>query len=228
MTAPTTSRGSAAAKSGYTYECNVHARLKILFFNGEPVRLSEPARADKHAHDLTLLNNGLTLEVKTKGAIEGGGCTMALCDGVLQLPEQSVLRGFLPPDTPPPWDGRIPSCLTGDKSVATWLAEKGSFKGIYIPVSSSAVAEYYRAKGTMYLQIEGKGIYHTGDDIMGWDVPKFETGCKIRIRLKQHGSSPVPQDCQACFNYDRNGLPPSPYDFMDLARLPPGFTLAAE
>ncbi len=221
------SRGAAAAKSGFEYERELYRTLQTLTWNGEPVRLSDPAGANKHAHDIILLNNGLTFEAKTKGATEGGGCTMSLKDGAFQLPEQSVLRGFFPSDFQL-WDGKIPSFLTGDKSEATWLAEKDFFKGIYLPASPSAVAEYYRAKGTMYMQIEGKGIYHTGDDRMGWGVPKFEPECRVRIRLKQHHSGSVPQDCQACFNYNGKTLPPTPYDFLDPLRLPPGFTRPGE
>lgn len=152
---------------------------------------------------------------------------MTLKDGAFQLPDQAVLRRFVPPDLRL-WDGKIPSFLTGDKSPDTWLAEKPLFKGIYIDALPSAVADYYRAKGTLYIQIEGRGLYHTGEDVMGWGVPKFEPSCRVRIRLKQHGSGSVPQDCQACFTYDGKSLPPSPYDFMDLTRLPPGFTRAAE
>lgn len=221
------SRGGAAAKSGFKYEHAVHACLQTLRWNNEAVRVSDPAGANKNAHDITVLNNGLTLEAKTKGATEGGGCTMALKDGAFQLPTQSVLRSFLP-ETLVLWDGRIPSCLTGDKSEETWKAEKVFFKGMYIPAARSAVADYYRAKGTMYMQIEGKGLYHTGEDVLGWGVPKFEPECRVRIRLKQHHSGSVPQDCQACFNYNGKTLPPSPYDLMDPTRLPPGFTRAAE
>jgi hypothetical protein len=217
------SRGAAAAKSGFNYERAVHAHLQTLAWHGDQVRLSDPAGANKSAHDLTLLNNGLTIEAKTKGATEGGGCTMSLRDGAFQLPEQSVLRAFLPPDLRL-WDGKVPTCLTGDRSESIWLAEKSSFKGVYVPASPSAVADYYRAKGTMYMQIEGHGLYHTGEDTMGWGVPKFEPECRVRIRLKQHGSGSVPQDCQACFNYSGKSLPPSPYDLMDATRLPPGFT----
>lgn len=221
------SRGGAAAKSGFEYERSIHTTLQTLTWNGETIRLSDPAGANKHAHDIAILNNGLTLEAKTKGATEGGGCTMTLRDDVFQLPEQSVLRSFFPSDFLP-WNGKVPSCLCGDKSESTWLAEKDSFPGIYITASSSAVADYYRAKGTMYMQIEGKGLYHTGDDVMGWGVPKFEPECRLRIRLKQHHSGAVPQDCQACFNYLGKTLPPSPYDFLDPSRLPPGFTRAGE
>jgi hypothetical protein len=85
------------------------------------------------------------------------------------------------------------------------------------------VAENYRAKGAHYIHVRGKGIYHTGEDPMGWGVPMFVTPCKLRIRAKQHGSGSVPQDVQVSLTYD-NKLAPSPYDFMDLTRLPPGFT----
>jgi hypothetical protein len=219
-------RGAASAQSGFAFERAVHTQLLTLLWKDETVRLSDPAGANKTAHDITMLNNGLTLEAKTNGATEGGGCTMRLVDGAFQLPDQSVLRRFLPPDLVL-WGGKVPSCLTGDRSVETWHAEKGSFKGVYIPALPSAIADNYKAKGTMYMQIEGRGLYHTGDDPMGWGVPKFEPECRVRIRLKQHGSSPVPQDCQACFNYDPKSLPPTPYDLMDMTRLPPGFTPVA-
>jgi hypothetical protein len=218
-------RGAFA--SGAAYERAIHARLRSCTYKNEPVRVSDPAGANKTAQDLTVLNNGLTLEAKTRKATEGGGCTLTLQEGVLCPPVQSVLRQYYPTDLRL-WEGRIPSCLTGDRSLATWTAEKEHFKGVYLPVPSTAVAEYYRAKGTMYMQIEGKGLYHTGVDTMGWGVPLFELPCRIRIRLKQHSGDPVPQDVQACFNFKTATLAPSPYDFMESARLPPDFALAAE
>jgi hypothetical protein len=126
----------------------------------------------------------------------------------------------------PLWSGFVPSCMKGDKSDATWFAEKHLVEDIKKPVPSSVVADYYRAKGTQYIQIEGKGLYHTGSDVLSWGVPKFEPACKVRIRMKQHNGGHVPQDCQASFNYAQKTLPPSPYDLME--RLPPGFTRAAE
>ena len=58
-------RGAAAARSGFAYERAVHARLLTLRWKDEPIRLSDPAGASKKDHDLTMLNNGLTLEAKT-------------------------------------------------------------------------------------------------------------------------------------------------------------------
>jgi hypothetical protein len=221
-------RGGAAYASGAAYEHAVRDQLNKLCYKGERVQVSDPAGANPTAHDLVLLNLNLTLEVKTHAAVEGGGCKLPLSNDAFQLPpDSSVLRSFLPSDLIL-WNGKVPSCLNGDRSVETWKAEKSLFKGVYIPAPSSAVAEYYRAKGTMYMQIKGRGLYHTGDDVLGWGVPKFEPECSVRIRLKQHGSGSVPQDCQACFNYKPKTLLPTPYDFMDPTRLPPGFTLAGE
>lgn len=214
--------------SGLEYETSVQARLRSLSYLGDPVVVSDVAGSNKSAHDIVIQSPVyVPLEAKRANASEGGGCTMRLRDGKIQLPENSVLQSFLPADFKL-WDGRIPSCLTGDKSVETWNAEKPLFHGIYLPVSSSAVADYYRAKGTFYLQVEGHGLYHTGEDVYGWGVPKFVCDCKIRIRLKQHHSSSVPQDVQACFNYKVNTLPPSLYDFMSEDRLPPGFLVPVE
>jgi hypothetical protein len=224
------SRGKAAAKSGFGNEQSVHAQLQRLVYNGERVRVSEPAGANRNAQDHTLLNCGdLTMESKTAGAFEGGAKTMKFRDGAFQLPNHPLLREMvLSVTTLPLWDGFVPSCMKGDKSEAAWLAEKDRVKDIRHEVPSSVVAEYYRTKGTQYIQVEGNGLYHTGEDVKGWGVPKFEPSCEIRIRMKQHHGGCVPQDCQASFNYKRRTLPPSPYDFMNSSRLPPGFTLAEE
>lgn len=224
------SRGKAAAVSGFGNEQAVHAQLQRLVYNCERVRVSAPAGANKNAQDHTLLNCGdLTIESKTAGAFEGGAKTMKFRDGAFQLPDHPLLcEMVLSVTTIPLWDGFVPSCMKGDKSEASWLAEKDHVKEIRREVPSSVVAEYYRAKGTQYIQVEGNGLYHTGYDVKGWGVPKFEPTCEIRIRMKQHGGGSVPQDCQASLNYKRRTLPPSPFDFMDSSRLPPGFALAEE
>lgn len=224
------SRGGAASKSGFNHEHAVHARFQRLAYNGERVVVSDPAGSNKNAQDHILVNcGGLAIETKTKGAFEGGAKTMKYRDGAFQLPEHSLLRNIVLSATPMPlWDGFIPSCMKGDKTDVTWLAEKERTPEIRKPVPSSVVADYYLAKGTNYIQIEGKGLYHTGEDVKGWGVPKFEPICTVRIRMKQHHRGSAPQDCQASFNYKSKSLPPSPYDFMDDTRLPPGFTLVVE
>lgn len=224
------SRGAAAAKNGFRNEQAVHAQIQRLNYNGERVQVADPAGANKSAHDHTFLNcGGLTIESKTAGAFEGGGKTMKYRDGAFQPPDHSILHEMVLSVTSLPlWGGFVPSCMKGDKSETTWLAEKHFVEEIRHPGPSSVVADYYRKKGTHYIQVEGKGLYHTGDDVKGWGVPKFEPTCTIRIRMKQHGPGSVPQDCQASFNYSERSLPPTPYDMMDLERLPPGFTSAVE
>ena len=222
------SRGAAATSSGFTNEKVFRTQLQQLAYNGTPLVVSDVAGSNKTAHDVSILSPILvTFETKTLNASEGGGCTLRLRDGVFQLPENAILRSYLPTEFRP-WEGRVPSCLRGDTSLETWEAEKDSFKGIYLPADPSAIAQYYRAKGTHYIQVERRGLFHTGDDVHGWGVPVFEPTCRVRIRLKQHHSGSVPQDVQACFNYASHTLPPSPYDLMDPARLPPGFALAVE
>lgn len=216
---------SNAYANGVRVEKMVQQRLMTLLYKGKPMKVSKTAGADKSAHDI-VVSHLFNLETKSLHASEGGGCTLRFRDGAFQLPEHPALREGIEAYGKPLWDGRIPSFLTGDRSINTWNAEKKQFPGIYIPVGSSAVADYYQRKGTQYIYVQGKGLYHTGEDPLELGVPKFELPCRIRIRLKQHHSNSVPQDAQACFNYKIRGLPKSPYDFMDPARLPPGFTEA--
>jgi hypothetical protein len=96
-----------------------------------------------------------------------------------------------------PFKGNVPSFVNGDKSFETWVNEKHNFKGEYIPVRDDAVTQYYANKGSKYIYIESKGMYHTGEDPCKFGVPLFLASTRIRIRCKQHGSSSVPGSVMA-------------------------------
>ena len=220
------SRGSGGPASGKKNEQEVCEQLRRLRYRGEAIGVADPAGTNKSAHDTILTIPGMSpiaLELKSSGTPEGGGSNLVYHDGQYDLPKNPILREYYPVGFQP-WDGRAPSCFKDDKSSETWEKERNSFKAIYIDVDNTAVSRYYRAKGAHYIHVRGKGVYHTGEDPMGWGVPVFAPHCKIRIRAKQHKGTSVPQDVQASFNFYNNTLEPSPYDFMDLARLPPGFT----
>ena len=216
--------GGKAASSGKANEREFCDQLRRLRYHGEAIGVADPAGTNKSAHDTVLTFPGkrpIALELKESKAAEGGGSNLPYRDGRYDLPKNPILREYYPAGFQP-WDGRAPSCFKGDRSPETWKREKASFPGIYMEVENTAVSRYYRAKGTDYIHIRGKGIYHTGEDPMGWGVPMFTPPCRIRIRAKQHHGTPVPQDVQVCLNFRSQDLEKSPYDFMDLARLPPG------
>lgn len=218
--------GSKAASSGKANERTFCDQLRRLRYRGEAIGVADPAGTKKDAPDTVLTLPGMrpiVLELKENKASEGGGSNLVYHDGHYARPKNPVVDRYYPAGYQP-WEGRAPSCLVDDKSPETWAREKDSFPGLYLEVSNTAVSEYYRTKGADYIHVRGKGIYHTGEDPMRWGVPMFTPPCRIRIRAKQHHGTSVPQDVQVCFNFRSQELETSPYDFMDLARLPPGFT----
>jgi hypothetical protein len=125
-----------------------------------------------------------------------------------------------------PFQGRIPSFLKGDKRPEQWVVEKHLFPDEFIPVDTKKVTEYYRRKGESYIQIEGKGLYHLGTDILGCGVPEFGCDTFLRIRCKCHKSTPMYRSIMTSFVYKKETLPASPYDL--LIHPPPCFTKQEE
>lgn len=161
------------------------------------------------------------LEAKTLNASEGGQRKFNLKDGVLELPNDDrtrIHRALLPPNFTL-WEGRVPSFLRGDRTQETWDREAASFRDVYINADANAVANFYKEKGTHYIQIEGKGLYHTGEDPCNFGVPLFSCITRLRIRCKRHHGS-VPGTVMAALNYNKNTLPNTPFCLMN-GPLPP-------
>jgi len=177
--------------AGRSYEI----RVRNAFRQRGIETLDQTAGATK-ANDVTIIVDGVHhgVEVKTKNAFEGGQGTFQFRDGRLTMNDpffRSLINNHVP------FEGRIPSFLRGDKTFETWIAEKRNFKPSYIPVGDDAVTRYYANKGSTYIYIETKGLYHTGKDLCLLGVPEFQGKTRVRIRCKQHGSSSVPGSVMA-------------------------------
>jgi hypothetical protein len=147
-------------------------------------------------NDVVIVHNGqhYGIEVKSKNASEGGQKMFQFRDDRLHLDDtyfKSLIGDYVP------FNGKVPSFFKGDKSIETWIREKHLFKGEYIPVGKTAVTQYYANKGSKYIHIETKGLYHTGEDPCEFGVPLFSADTRIRIRCKQHGKSSVPGSVMA-------------------------------
>jgi hypothetical protein len=152
------------------------------------------------------------LEAKTLNASEGGQRKFYLKEGVLELPNDDrtrIHRALLPPDFKL-WEGRVPSFVKGDRTQETWNKEAASFRDVYVNADNTAVAKFYKEKGTHYIQIEGKGLYHTGEDPCNFGVPLFSCSTRLRIRCKRHKGS-IPGTVMAALNYNKNTLPKTPF-----------------
>jgi hypothetical protein len=161
------------------------------------------------------------LEAKTLNASEGGQRKFNLKDGVLELPDEErtkIHKALLPPGFKL-WEGRIPSFVKGDRTQETWNKERAIFRDVYVDADNTTIADFYKKKGTHYIQIEGKGLYHTGEDPCGFGVPLFSCATRLRIRCKRHKGS-VPGTVMAALNYNKNTLPNTPFCLMK-GPLPP-------
>jgi hypothetical protein len=67
--------------------------------------------------------------------------------------------------------------------------ETPEFKDTYISCGDNTISQLYKAKGCQYIQVDGKGLYHTGEDTCDFGVPYFECPQRVRIRLKVHTRS---------------------------------------
>ena len=85
--------------------------------------------------------------------------------------------------------GDIPPFLLRALTYEEWTNVKkvsGKFEDHYVACSNDTISNLYLAKGCQYLQVKGKGLYHTGQDVCGFGVPYFECDQQIRIRIKVH------------------------------------------
>ena len=88
--------------------------------------------------------------------------------------------------------GKTPTFLEHPVTHSEWTAikkETPEFKDTYISCGDNTISQLYKAKGCQYIQVDGKGLYHTGEDTCEFGVPYFECPQRIRIRLKVHTRS---------------------------------------
>lgn len=221
--APLASRASRIpVASGIEFEKKVaHIVSRLLYLN-HPLHVETTAKTG-HLPDIRFSVNGYTvgIEVKRRNAFEGGGKAFTFTNGTLVM-NDPFFKTFLP-EGYMPFNGRIPKFKLTPKSdpesLEEWLKEKSEFCDEKIEVSSeTTVSNYYLKQGSNYILIEGKGLYHTGIDILDLGVPFFKCKCSIRVRCKQHHSTSLPGSIQASINYLKKSIIASPYDLE--TRLP--------
>jgi hypothetical protein len=200
--APVQPTKKKAAFEGKKYEDAVRACLLRA-------GLQVPATAGStNGPDVTVALAGggkVCIEVKSRRATEGGQRTLKPAEDRL-VADGDVL-----------WDGKLPSFLKGDASEETWKLEKASFPGLYFARPATAVGAFYREKGSAYIQIQGKGLYHTGEDVLKLGVPEFSATTRLRIRCKQFDKSPVPKAVMSSLVFSRKMVQPSTLDLETMS-----------
>ena len=218
------SRGRNCLKNGKQQEETIRNRLQQLKQEKFDIVCDEKTSGSQITPDITfqLKGNIYKIEIKTKRAFEAGGRAFQYKDEQLIM-EDPFFRSLLPKNYVP-FEGKIPSFKKGDKSLETWSREKQNFKEERIVLDDlDQVALQQKAQGSSYIQIEGYGLYHTGEDVLDLDVPMFTCKVTLRVRCKQHGKTSLPGSVQASINQNKKQLSKSCYD-LD-TNLPPKLTV---
>jgi hypothetical protein len=123
------------------------------------------------------------------------------------------------------FNGKLPPFMERTMTHPEWVAIKSEdtdFKDHYIPdIPSTTIADLYKKKGCSYLQVDSKGLYHTGEDRCHFGVPLFELPQRLRIRIKIHGTNPFKASVTvAAQPVNLATLVPSPFSLDSLERLP--------
>jgi hypothetical protein len=227
------SKGANSFKKGRAYELKMADRLAALAYKSTSVQVGATAAATANPDiPLTIPMPAETLkiniEAKNKGAFEGGCKKLDSTPQGMQIIEDCIQK-FIMGDKAL-YNGAILPWTQGLKTPEDWQKEKHIFeKDVYMEAAEDAVAMYYASKGTHYIQIEGKGLYHTGADPLDLGVPMFKSKVSLRIRCTKHmrkiGGSRVPTDITAALQFNRRALVASPYTLDEGGQLPPHFDM---
>lgn len=171
----------------------------------------------KNEPDIVVEINGIKtgIEVKGEKATECGQKKFSLKEGILFLGESIHLRILdifhqnRIPEEYILFDGQIPLFLTQKKiSEKEWKTCLDTFKLKVEFPKGNYIAEYYRGKGSSYIQLGDKGLFSTGEDPFGWKVPILETSGHLRIRCKKHSKTSF--SLMACLVCDLKSVISSP------------------
>jgi hypothetical protein len=222
------SRGANSFKSGNEYEQKCHSILQSITYRGEKLTV-KPAAGATHDCDVICLvpvsGNIIPVgfEVKNLGAFEGGAKKLYSTPTGMTILEEGIHKSII--GDRQLYGGAILPWYQNKKTLEDWKAVEHIFKpDIYIETSHDSVANYYRKKGTYYIQIEGKGLYHTGEDILELGVPMLTSVVKMRIRSSKHIKNGIPMDITAALQFNRRTIGKSPYS-LEGGQLPPCMTL---
>lgn len=220
-------QGSKSFAAGKTYQTHICEKLNRLQLGGIRCNAVEVDGA-KAGADISLISHlNVGIETKNKGAFEGGCKKMTYNTETrrLEIVENSIHKIILGDAII--YEGRNLPWYEGKKSLEDWQQVKALFsKDIYLAATNDAISDYYRTSGVAYIQIENKGLYHTGADPLKLEVPYFSCEIKLRIRSTKHKKKGISSDVTAALQYNKRLLIKSPFSLDDNGQLPPNMNYA--
>lgn len=235
------SKGQRCVLNGRRYEQKVHSVLLKTKINGNPFNTQAPNELGSSNNRIDIQCNynkinDLGIEVKTAKSPDWMQCSITY--DKKQHIWHPVINGKIPDQCRKifhqlicdniMYDNNIPPFLERKLKYNEWKDIKSidnKWKDIYINIPSTIISELYRLKGCSYIQISHFGLYHTGIDTCGFNVPMFKVPQRIRIRVKIHRTVnsngycdlSVMCGCQPKYIFK---LEKSPYSLDNLNKLP--------
>tara|TARA_B100000287_G_scaffold14312_1_gene14461 strand:+ start:855 stop:1580 length:726 start_codon:yes stop_codon:yes gene_type:complete len=207
-------KGSNCSKSGKKYENEVYTIIK-----NSPFVIGQGG-GSSHAPDINCVDDK-SIEVK-KASAPDWGQTVLKWKNDSWFSKSELFNKYLNK-----LNMKHPPFLQNNMIYEEWLKIKSEYKDEYIDIDDNAINEYYRKKGTYYIQLsDGYGLYHLGDDVFNLGVPKFEIKQRMRVRVKVHSRSNNNGYAQlsvtgALQPINLNQLMKSPYSLDNMDKLPP-------
>lgn len=207
-------KGSNCSKSGKKYENEVYEIIKHSPF------VKEQGGGSSHAPDIKCIDDK-SIEVKKAFAPDWGQTVLKWKDNNW-FSNSDLFQKYANNLNmkPPPF---LENKITHEE----WLKIKSDYKDEYIDVDDDTISNYYREKGSYYIQAsDGYGLYHTGEDVFNLGVPKFSVKQRMRVRVKVHSRSDNNGYAQlsvtAAFQPNNlKQLVKSPYSLDNKDKLPP-------
>lgn len=207
-------KGSNCSKSGKKYENEVYTIIK-----NSPFVIGQGG-GSSHAPDINCVDDK-SIEIK-KASAPDWGQTVLKWKNDSWFSKSELFNKYLNK-----LNMKHPPFLQNNMIYEEWLKIKSEYKDEYIDIDDNAINEYYRKKGTYYIQIsDGYGLYHLGDDVFNLGVPKFEIKQRMRVRVKVHSRSNNNGYAKlsvtgALQPINLNQLMKSPYSLDNMDKLPP-------
>ena len=217
------SRGANSFKNGKAYQHSTAEMLTKTSIDGKLCTVKEVSGSESGPDIIVeaTICGDIGIEVKDEGAFEGGSSKMEYDYKLKRLtfPHSKLHQRCLGDEI-----------LYGGKNLPWYEGncnEKLSdeFKNdIRRELPTNTMSEYYKDKGVYYIQVQGYGLYHTGEDILNLGVPFFECHQYLRIRTSKHKKKlpngvRIPTDVVGDINYNKRTLKRSAYN-LD-GNLPP-------
>jgi hypothetical protein len=220
------SRGKNCFASGKQYQTHICETINNTEINGIQCAAKEVDGAKAGADINLTSHSNIGIETKKAGAFEGGCIKMTYnaVDKRMEITKKGIHQSILGATVL--YNGQNLPWYEGKKTLDDWKKMNAVFeKDVYIDASDNAVSEYYQKGGVNYIQIEKKGLYHTGNDPLTLGVPYFSCPeTRLRIRGSKHKNAQgIYTDIYADLNYNHKKLVASPFslDENDNGILPP-------